>query len=129
MVEGWLAAAAKAKPPKRLPAGSTAGDDAVAAHKAKTATAARARLAAVMGLAAVVEAHPHDLPPFLPPVLATLARYASDAPPVGKVAREVVSDWRHLHADPAVWEMTQRAFTPEELADVTAVGSGGTYFA
>ena len=87
----------------------------------------RRRHAGCLGVAAVVGAHPFDVPPFLPPVLAALARHAADPAPIAATVRRAVADFRRTHQDN--WARHAAAFTEAELAEVTSLGSSSTYFA
>lgn len=95
------------KPPARIaPPDEAAPPDALAAQtaafkafRAASATAARARHAAVLTVAAVARAHPHDVPEFLPALLAALARHANDVAPVGAAVKKALAAFRASHAD------------------------------
>jgi len=89
--------------------------------------AARARLAALLIVAAVVRAHPYDVPAFLPPILAALARRASDPAPVGAAVKKAIAEFRATHGD--AWDAHSAAFADSELQDVLAAGSGASYYA
>jgi proteasome activator subunit 4 len=122
------------KLPKRVPApaagaggGGEGEAEAAAAHrayKAALAKALRQRHGAAIGAASVVKAHPFDVPDFLPPVLAALARHATDAAPVGPTVKKAIAEFRATHSDG--WEQHKAAFTEEQLADVMASGSGAS---
>ena len=122
--------------PKRVEAPALVDDPspeglaATAAHRAYRAAHARAlrlRHGGVQGVGAIVRAHPFDVPPFLPPVLSSLALRASDPNPVGGTVKKTIAEFRRTHHD--AWEQHRGAFTEEQLADVLAVGAASTYFA
>ena len=133
--EKYLSALAAAKLPKRLPApttdpaseGGAKEAEAYKAYKAKLALAVRRRLGACLALGAVIKAHPFDVPSHLPPALAALARAANEAAPVGPAVQKVIADFRLTHQDS--WASHKEAFAEDQLADLSAVGSGASYFA
>ena len=78
-------------------------------------------------VAAVVRAHPHDVPDFLPAVLAAFARAAQEPAPLGVTVKKTVAEFRRSHGD--AWDAHAAAFTEEQLADVLGAGSNASYFA
>lgn len=117
--------------PKRVEAPVPDAPSAVhAAHRAYRTAYARAlclRHGGVQGVGALVRAHPFDVPPFLPSVLAALSHHASDPNPVGATVKKAIAEFRRTHHD--AWDSHRQAFTEEQLADVLAVGAAATYFA
>ena len=131
----YTAALGAAKIPKRVPPPcldpSTPGGAAeVVAHKAYKASLAavtRERLGAVLSLGAVVRAHPFDVPHYLPPALKALALRAKEAAPVGPAVQKVIAEFKGSHHD--AWAQHKEAFTEEEMNELSAVGTGASYFA
>jgi proteasome activator subunit 4 len=95
--------------------------------RAQLAKAIRKRHAGCLGVAAVIQAQPFDVPPHLPAVIAALARHSGDPMPIGATVKKCVADFRRTHHDN--WATHAAAFTEEQLSEVLAVGSGGSYFA
>jgi proteasome activator subunit 4 len=121
---------AKAAPAAAAAAGTAGEAEAEAAARRvrlRHARALRRRLGGCLGVAAVVSAHPFDVPPFLPRVLAALARHAADPAPIGATVKRTVADFRRTHQDN--FERHAAAFTEEELAEVMGLGSASSYFA
>ena len=95
--------------------------------KVRFARALRKRHAGCLGISSIAAAHPFDVPKYLPSVLAALARHVSDPNPVGNTVKECIGEFRRTHADN--WDQHKTAFTQDELDDILAVTSGGSYFA
>jgi hypothetical protein len=95
--------------------------------RARLAKAIRKRHAGCLGIAAVVQAQPFDVPPHLPAVIAALARHSGDPMPIGATVKKSIADFRRTHHDN--WATHAAAFTEEQLSEVLSVGSGGSYFA
>lgn len=131
----YATALAKAKLPKRVPPpcsdpGTEAGLGEAAAfkaYKAKLVESNRRRLGAVLSLGAVVRSHPYDVPSFLPPILASCALLSREAPPVGTAVQKLIADFKGSHHD--AWAQHKLAFTEDQMNEISAVGSGATYFA
>ncbi|KAK4959626.1 hypothetical protein LTR28_005197 [Elasticomyces elasticus] len=80
------------------------------------------RHSAVLGLGALVQAFPYTSPPpaWLPEVLATLSRKASNDPGmVGKSVKTVLSDFKKTRQD--TWHIDVKAFEQEQLEDLEGV--------
>ncbi|KAI9102563.1 hypothetical protein DFS34DRAFT_609661 [Phlyctochytrium arcticum] len=77
------------------------------------------RHAAVLGLSALVQAFPYDLPPWMPSVLTTLAPCVEERSPIGPSVQRVFAEFRRTHQD--TWAEDSRVLTEEErgmLADL-----------
>jgi hypothetical protein len=68
---------------------------AAAAQAAETAEALVTRHAGVLGLAAIVSAHPYSIPPRLIDILIRLARHVSDPSPILATAKKCWREARH----------------------------------
>jgi len=80
------------------------------------------RHAAVLGLGALVQAHPYTSPPpaWVPGVLTTLANKANGDPGiVGKSVKTILADFKKTRQD--TWTMDLKAFTPEQVEDLEGV--------
>jgi proteasome activator subunit 4 len=117
----------KVAPPASMAAAPAAEQEAYRAYKARLARAVRRRHAGSLGVAAVVRAHPFDVPPWLPTLLSGLARHVSDPVPIPATVRRTLDEFKRTHQDN--WDAHKAAFTDAEMMDVTGVTSGGNYFA
>ncbi|OAK96247.1 hypothetical protein IQ06DRAFT_282835 [Phaeosphaeriaceae sp. SRC1lsM3a] len=80
------------------------------------------RHSAVLGLGALIQAFPYQSPPppWLPEILATLARKAaSDPGVVGKSVKTVLADFKKTRQD--TWHVDVKAFEQEQLEDLEGV--------
>lgn len=79
------------------------------------------RHAAVLGLGALVSAFPYKSPPpqWVPQILATLARVASDPGMIGKSVKSLLGDFKNTRND--TWHIDSKAFTTEQLEDLEGV--------
>ena len=132
LVDSFLRRAGTPLPRKVAPPMEGESADSVEAvnyrgYRASLAAALRARHTGVLGAAAVIRAHPFDVPPWLPSALAALSRRAADAAPVGAATRRLFGDFKRTHADN--WEAQKRLFSVEQLAEVAEVSGGSNYFA
>jgi proteasome activator subunit 4 len=132
LAQRFLALAASKLPkkvaaPPNMTAASAEELEAFRSYKTKHARAVRKRHAGCLGVAAVVRAHPFDVPPWLPAVLSALARHVSDPVPIPATVRRTLDEFKRTHQDN--WDAHKAAFTDAEMMDVTGVTSGGNYFA
>ncbi|KAJ3175354.1 hypothetical protein HDU87_006306 [Geranomyces variabilis] len=75
--------------------------------------------AAVLGLAALVQAFPYDVPPWMPDVLVALAKCVGDSVPIGPSVSKTFADFRRTHQDN--WQTHLTAFDEDQrelLADL-----------
>jgi len=85
------------------------------------------RHAGVLGLGALVLAHPYDIPSFLPDALILLSRCNADPVPVSTTVRHVFTQFKRTHHDN--WEEHKRHFSPEQLTDLVDLLVSPTYYA
>jgi proteasome activator subunit 4 len=85
--------------------------------------------AAVLGVGSIVEAFPYTVPRYVPELLAeTLAAHASDPIPVSTTVRKVAAAFKASHQD--TWENEdKKRFTEDQLASLTSILSGTSYYA
>ena len=81
----------------------------------------------VLGLLALVQSHPYDLPAHLPEVLRVLAGYVNDPQPVSGAVRKGFAEFLRTHKEE--WEAFKERFTERQLDAVNSVQSAPTYFA
>ena len=76
-----------------------------------------------------VEAFPYTVPRYVPELLAeTLASHASDPIPVSTTVRKVAAAFKASHQD--TWENEdKKRFTEDQLASLTSILSGTSYYA
>ncbi|GAA6008845.1 hypothetical protein JCM10207_001745 [Rhodosporidiobolus poonsookiae] len=83
---------------------------------------------ALLGVTAIVKAFPFEVPPFVPSILIEASmKHAASPPPLSTTVRSTLSDFKKSHQDS--WTESQKAFTPEQLADLHDLLSGGSYYA
>ena len=88
----------------------------------------RRRHAGMLGLSAIVKAHPLDVPGFLPDVLVQMAVRSSDPRPVGEVVKSAITSFRETHH--SEWKTKHRdKFTQDQIEVISQVGEELTYFA
>ncbi|ORY77382.1 hypothetical protein BCR37DRAFT_351020 [Protomyces lactucae-debilis] len=81
---------------------------------------------ACLGLSALVTAFPYGTPPpWLPPVLARLARCSDNPHPIGVSIKRVLASFKKTHND--TWHSDEKVFTQQELEDLAEPSH--TYFA
>jgi proteasome activator subunit 4 len=84
------------------------------------------RHSACLGLAALVTAFPYGTPPpWLPAVLARLARCSDNPHPIGISIKRVLASFKKTHND--TWHSDEKVFTQQELEDLAEPSH--TYFA
>jgi hypothetical protein len=102
---------------------------ALPAKGAPTAAATlRRRFAGCVGLGAVVDAHPFDVPAFVAPLVVELTRHVRDPHPIDARVRAVLQAFRATHHDE--WDdVHARAFTDAQLETLALAQVSGSYFA
>ncbi|GAA5990546.1 hypothetical protein JCM10908_003124 [Rhodotorula pacifica] len=83
---------------------------------------------AVLGISSIIKAFPYEVPPFIPSVLIeSMSKHAASPVPLSTTVRATLADFKRTHADS--WETDQKAFTPEQLADLQDLLTGSSYYA
>ncbi|XP_066249765.1 proteasome activator complex subunit 4B-like [Euwallacea similis] len=72
------------------------------------------RHAGVLGLCSFINAHPYDVPEYLPCVFEALGPHLSDPQPIPATIRKTIGDFKRTHHDN--WELHKLKFTDEELS-------------
>ncbi|KNC98256.1 uncharacterized protein SPPG_06655 [Spizellomyces punctatus DAOM BR117] len=85
------------------------------------------RHAAVLGLSALVQAFPYEVPKWMPDVLVLLARSVGDPAPVGVSVQKLFSDFRRTHQDN--WHEDMLAFTEEQRGVLSDLLISPSYYA
>ena len=78
-------------------------------------------------MAAIVLAHPYDVPDSLPPVVHALGKHVTDAAPICTTVKRTFTEFKRTHQDN--WEQHKLKFTHEQLTDLTAVLVSPHYYA
>jgi proteasome activator subunit 4 len=86
----------------------------------------RTRHAGVLGLAAIVGAHPFDVPSWMPSLLLKLASHVNDPTPIKPTVKEVFSEFWASHQD--AWPLTKLVFDPDQLVELQNLLVSSSYF-
>ena len=88
----------------------------------------RRRHAGILGLGAIIKAHPLDVPDFLPDILAMVAGRSSDPEPVGTDAKAIITSFKETHH--SEWHIRHSlTFSSEQLDALSQIGEELSYFA
>ncbi|KAL8607379.1 hypothetical protein ACOMHN_024404 [Nucella lapillus] len=85
------------------------------------------RHAGVLGLSACVQAHPYDVPDFIPQVLMDLSIHVNDPQPIQMTVKKTLSDFRRTHHDN--WHDHKQMFTDDQLVVLTDLLISPNYYA
>jgi hypothetical protein len=123
------AAAANGAAGSPAAAASVAVVGAAAAQAAEAAEALVTRHAGVLGLAAIVSAHPHSIPPWLPDILIRLARHVSDPSPISATAKKCFSEFWKAQAGGTAWlDKKDILFDEDEIHTLTQLLVSPSYY-
>jgi hypothetical protein len=86
----------------------------------------RTRHAGVLGLAAIVGAHPFDVPTWMPNLLLKLASHVSDPAPIKPTVKQVFSEFWASHQD--AWPLTKLVFDQDQLVELQNLLVESSYF-
>jgi len=86
----------------------------------------RTRHAGVLGLAAIVGAHPFDVPSWMPNLLLKLATHVNDPAPIKPTVKEVFLEFWASHQD--AWPLTKLVFDPDQLVELQNLLVSSSYF-
>jgi len=70
----------------------------------------------VLGLSALVQSQPYEVPDWLPEVIVTVAHRMDDPHPIKKTASDCVKEFHRTHQDE--WVFFQQKFTYEQLSAI-----------
>ncbi|KAG8177101.1 hypothetical protein JTE90_015245 [Oedothorax gibbosus] len=87
----------------------------------------RERHAGVLGLCAIVNAFPYDVPQFLPDILVLLGDHLNDPQPISTTIKKTLSSFRRTHHDN--WRDHKLKFTDDQLAVITDLLVSPSYYA
>lgn len=81
----------------------------------------------ILGLCAIVEAYPYDVPDFVPDVLMELANHLHDPVPIPLTIKETMQEFKRTHQDN--WEEHKTKFTEDQLLVMTDLLISPNYYA
>lgn len=81
----------------------------------------------ILGLCAFVEAFPHDVPSFLPPILMELSTHLNDPQPVPTTIKKTLQEFKRTHQDN--WQEHKTKFTEDQLYVMTDLLVSHNYYA
>lgn len=84
------------------------------------------RHAGVLGLCSFINAHPYNVPDYLPSVFEALGYNLSDPQPIPATIRKTMGDFKRTHHDN--WEMHKLKFTEEELSILSDLSVPPSYY-
>ena len=93
---------------------------------APSAVELRTRHAGVLGLAAIVGAHPFDVPTWMPSLLLKLASHVNDPAPIKPTVKDVFLEFWASHQD--AWPLTKVVFDPDQLVELQNLLVSSSYF-
>lgn len=85
------------------------------------------RHAGILGLCAFINAHPYDIPEFVPDVFLLLGDHLNDPQPIPSTIRKTLGDFKRTHHDS--WEQHSLKFTEQQLAVLRDLTIPPTYCA
>ena len=91
-----------------------------------SASELRTRHAGVLGLAAIVGAHPFDVPSWMPSLLLILASHVNDPAPIKPSVKQVFSEFWASHQD--AWPLTKLVFDQDQLVELQNLLVSSSYF-
>ncbi|CAL7949711.1 unnamed protein product [Xylocopa violacea] len=91
--------------------------------------ALRIRHAAIIGMCAFIQAHPYDIPKYIPPIFEFLSPYMNDPQPIPMTIKKTLDDFKRTHDGwKGVKEYTQH-FTEEQLTALQDLIMPPSYYA
>eukprot|EP00123_Amoebidium_parasiticum_P018360 comp24178_c0_seq1/m.44254 comp24178_c0_seq1/g.44254 ORF comp24178_c0_seq1/g.44254 comp24178_c0_seq1/m.44254 type:complete len:1821 (-) comp24178_c0_seq1:643-6105(-) len=85
------------------------------------------RHAGVLGMAALIEAYPYDVPPFMPSLLVDLGDHIADPVPISTTVKKTLSEFWRTHQDN--WHNMKEKFTEDQLLMLTDLLISPSYYA
>ncbi|KAF9164493.1 hypothetical protein DFQ26_001384 [Actinomortierella ambigua] len=85
------------------------------------------RHAGVLGLAALLEAFPYEVPSWMPSVMVRLADFQADPPPISTTVKKAFADFRRTHQD--TWHEDQKMFDYDQLEVLSNMLISPSYYA
>ncbi|XP_060826320.1 proteasome activator complex subunit 4-like isoform X1 [Bombus pascuorum] len=93
------------------------------------ADALRIRHAAIIGMCAFVQAHPYDIPKYVPPIFEHLRAHMNDPQPIPMTIKETLDDFKRTHNGWRGVEEYMQHFTEEQLSVLQDLIMPPSYYA
>ena len=81
----------------------------------------------ILGLCAIAEAFPYDVPPFLPDLLVELSTHLNDPPPTPVAIKKSFNEFKRTHQDN--WQDHRAKFTEDQLVVINDLLVSQNYYA
>ena len=81
----------------------------------------------ILGLCSIVEAHPYDIPKYLPGLLMDLAKHLHDPQPIPKTIKDTFQEFKRTHQDS--WQEHKLKFSDDELVVLNDLLISPNYYA
>ena len=81
----------------------------------------------ILGLSAMVEAYPYDVPEFVPDILIELEKHLHDPQPIPKTIKDTFQEFKRTHQDN--WQEHKLKFTDDQLVVMTDLLVSPNYYA
>merc|ERR1711981_1308221 len=81
----------------------------------------------IMGLCAIVEAYPYDVPEMVPDILIELEKHLHDPQPIPKTIKKTLQEFKRTHQDN--WAEHKLKFTEDQLLVMTDLLVSPNYYA
>merc|ERR1712200_181696 len=81
----------------------------------------------ILGLCSFIEAFPHDVPEFVPPILMELSTHLNDPQPVPSTIKKSLQEFKRTHQDN--WQEHKTKFTEDQLVVMTDLLVSQNYYA
>lgn len=81
---------------------------------------------AVLGIAAIITAHPYEVPAFVPDILIEcMTKYVTAPPPISTAVKACLAEFKATHQDG--WAEDQKAFGEDQLLELNDLLTGSSY--
>ncbi|KAH8919753.1 hypothetical protein BT69DRAFT_1352911 [Atractiella rhizophila] len=81
----------------------------------------------VLGCAALIDAFPYEVPPWMPDTLISMGEFVSAPAPISTTVKRCLAAFKKSHQDS--WQEDQKAFTEEQSMSLRDLLVGGTFYA
>ena len=81
----------------------------------------------ILGLCAIIEAHPYDIPVYVPGLLMELAKHLHDPQPIPKTVKDTFQEFKRTHQDN--WQEHKLKFTDDQLMVLNDLLISPNYYA
>ncbi|KAK7788859.1 hypothetical protein R5R35_013064 [Gryllus longicercus] len=94
--------------------------------KSTDPTYLRLHHAAILGLCSFINAHPYDIPDFVPDLFTILQKHINDSRPIPQTIRKTLSDFQRTHHDK--WGQNRLKFSEEQLTIMEEIAEPLSYY-